>query len=307
MATKHQIAEEINKIRLSAQDSVRHKYLKELSDCTGRDTLVYCTAFSTPKANGIPGNFLSLTSEDMQGLMTAMHGLNNDKLDIIIHSPGGSVETVDQIVSYLRAKYTHIRAIIPQNAMSAACMWACACDEIIMGKHSAIGPIDPQITFPTQNGSPFTAPAHSLISEFNQAKGEIMSNPASAPLWIPRLTSWPPGLLDICDKHIKLAKQKVSTWLEQYMFNGEADAHQVATDIAEWLGNDANHLTHGHPVAYAEAKSHKLKVSLLEDDQDLQEKVLSVYHASIVTIETTNCVKIIENQNGVGVYTQVNR
>ena len=48
-------------------------------------------------------------------------------------------------------------------------------------------------------------------------------------------------------------------------------------------------------------------MTLLEDEQDFQEKVLSVFHASIVTIEVTNCVKIIENQNGIGVFTQVSR
>ena len=125
---------------------------------------------------------------------------------MIIHSPGGSVEAAEQVITYLRTKYDHIRAIIPQNAMSAATMLACACDEIIMGKHSAIGPIDPQITFPMQNGQLFTAPAHSILSEFEKAKQEILANPGVAPLWIPKVSSWPPAILDICEKTTLLAK-----------------------------------------------------------------------------------------------------
>ena len=87
----------------------------------------------------------------------SLHGLTGKELDLILHSPGGSLEAAEQIVTYLRSKYDNIRAIVPQNAMSAATMIACACDEIMMGKHSALGPIDPQITVPTQVG-PFHIP-----------------------------------------------------------------------------------------------------------------------------------------------------
>jgi len=104
--------------------------------------------------------------------MSALHGLKNDKLDPILHSPGGSLEATEQIVNYLREKYAHIRVIIPQNAMSAATMIACAADVIVMGKHSAIGPIGPQITIPTETGH-FTAPAQSILDEFELAKKEI--------------------------------------------------------------------------------------------------------------------------------------
>ena len=40
----------------------------------------------------------------------------------------------------------------------------------------------------------------------------------------------------------------------------------------------------------------------LEGDQQLQDKVLSVYHATMLTFEKTNCVKIIESHEGKGYY-----
>ena len=173
MPTRDSIATEIINAKAAAQDDVRRKYIKSLSDFTGRDTILYVTAYATGKLGNIPASAISVMNDDVQSFMTAMNGLRNDKLDLIIHSPGGSVEAAEQIVNYLRAKYTHIRAIIPHSAMSAATMIACACDEIIMGKHSAIGPIDPQITFPTPTGL-FTAPAQSILSEFEIAKQEII-------------------------------------------------------------------------------------------------------------------------------------
>lgn len=305
MPARNDIQNEILSAKNSAQDNVRRKYIKELSDYSKRDTIIYITAYTTGKMGNIPPSLVSVMNDDIHGFMSAVNGLKNDKLDLIIHSPGGSAEAAEQIVNYLRAKYKHIRAIIPQSAMSAATMIACACDEIVMGKHSAIGPIDPQITFPTPTGA-FTAPAQSLLSEFEQAKAEIIANPNVAPLWVNKLNNLPHGILDICKNTTDLSIEKVELWLSSFMFNGEADGKEKAKKIAKWLGTASNHKTHGRPIPYNIAKNEGLKIIELESDQDLQEKVLSVFHSSIVTIEVTNCIKLIENQNGKGTYIQVN-
>jgi len=207
-------------------------------------------------------------------------------------------------VQYLRRKYKHIRAIIPQNAMSAATMIACACDSIVMGKHSAIGPIDPQVSFPTATGT-FTSPAQAILDEFEQAKSEIKADPNTIPLWASKIQAYPHGFLQMCQTTLKLSKEKVEEWLKQYMFCNDSNAEQIAKDIAEWLGNAKEHKTHGRPIGIDQALDRGLKVDALEDDQDLQEAVLSVFHATVVTFQVTECVKMVENQNGRGVYNQI--
>jgi len=89
------------------------------------------------------------------------------------------------------------------------------------------------------------------------------------------------------------------------MFKGDSDKIEKAKKIANWLGKAQNHKTHGRPIPFNVAKEEGLKVIELEADQELQEKVLSVFHSSIVTIEVTNCIKFIENQNGKGSYIQI--
>lgn len=307
MPARNEIQDEILTAKSAAQDEVRRKYIKELSDYTKRDTIVYCTAYSTTKMAVLPSNaVVSIMNEDIHGFMTALNGLKGRNLDIIIHSPGGSAEATEQIVNYLRSKYDNIRAIIPQNAMSAATMLACACDKIVMGKHSAIGPIDPQITFPTPTGL-FTAPAQSLLNEFEQAKSEIIENPNVAPIWISKLKNLPHGILDICKNTSVLSIEKVTQWLSSYMFKADADRFDKAKSIANWLGLQDYHKTHGRPIPMNVAIEQGLNIIELESDQELQEKVLSVFHSSIVTIEVTNCVKFIENQNGKGTYFQLNK
>lgn len=294
MPTNAEIQQEIIRARNQSQDFVRRKYLKQLHDHTGRDTILYASAFTSRRIPNIAPFLLSVTTEDVQGFMSALHGLKGDKLDLILHSPGGSLEAAEQLVQYLRAKYAHIRAIIPQNAMSAATMIACACDELVMGKHSAIGPIDPQITFPTPSGQR-SAAAQDLLDEFEQAKKEVESNPKLAPVWVTKIRDYPPGILSVCQRTTELSKLKVTSWLRSNMFKQDVDCDAKAKSVADWLGKASEHKTHGRPIGIAVAREQGLKVLALEDDPRFQDLVLSVFHATSVTFEITNCIKIIEN------------
>jgi hypothetical protein len=295
MPTREYIQNEIQRLKGVGQDAIRHKYLARLHKQTGRDTIIYFSSQGIQRPFPVPASALSVSQDDIQGFMASIHKLKGDKLDLVLHSPGGSLEAADQIVQYLRAKYGHIRAIVPQNAMSAATMLACACDEIIMGKHSAIGPIDPQMLF-----GQMTIPAHTILADFEKARIDITNTPQLGNLWAPRLAILPPGFLNLCEQTIRLAKEKVESWLGKYMFKGEEQ--QKAHDIAEWLGNFEEHRTHGRPIGFDLAFEKGLKVIRLEDDQRLQEWVLSVFHATMVTFQTTSCLKVIENHQGKGHY-----
>jgi hypothetical protein len=295
MPTLEKIQSEVNALKGAGQDTIRHKYVQAMHRKTGHDTVIYFSSYNIQRPFPVPAAALSISQDDIQGFMASLHQLRGDKLDLLLHSSGGSLEAADQIVQYLRAKYKYIRAIIPQNAMSAATMIACACDEIVMGKHSAIGPIDPQMVF-----GQMAVPAHTILRDFERAKADVASNPMLANLWAPRLAALPPGYLNLCEQTIKLAEEKVKQWLGQYMFAGK-DAAQ-ADAIARWLASFDEHQTHGRPIGIELAKQKGLNVTALESDQGLQEAVLSVFHATMVTFQSTNCLKVIENQRGKGRY-----
>lgn len=302
MSSKTDILTEVNGYKKAGQDLVRKRYIKELSEYTKNDTILYASSFPC-NIQGVPSNILNISLSDIQGFMTCLHDLHSERLDLILHSPGGSLEAAEQLVQYLRDKYSYIRAIIPQNAMSAATMLACACDEIVMGRESAIGPIDPQMTMTRPNGVAYTLPAHSILADFETAKREISEDPKAAQVWVPKILEIPNGFLDLCKKTIDLSKSKVEEWLNAYMF--KEDKVKNGHDIARWLGNFDEHKTHGRPINYQLAREKGLKITLLEDDQELQDKVLSVFHSSLITFEVASCVKIIENNLGKGSYVVV--
>lgn len=275
-------------------DTVRRKYIASIYKKTGRNIILYATKWT--QASNIDPELLSITDEDVQGLMEVIHGLEGPNLDLIVHSPGGSPEATEAIVSYLRTKFDDIRVIIPQSAMSAATMLACASNRIIMGKHSFISPIDPQLILHTQVGVQ-AVPAQAILDQFELAKSEC-EDPKKLGSWLPILSQYGPALLIQCQNAIDLSKQLVEEWLESYMFAGKGNAKVISKKIAGKLADHQEFKSHGRHINRDKAKGMGLIIEDLEKDQVLQDLVLSVFHATTHSFNGTNAVKIIENHNG---------
>jgi len=64
-------------------DTVRRKYLAATYEKTGRNTILYATKWT--RAGGTDPELLSITEEDIQGLMEVIHGLKGPNLDLIVH------------------------------------------------------------------------------------------------------------------------------------------------------------------------------------------------------------------------------
>ncbi len=110
----------------SPHDQLRRKYLKALSDRTGRATIVYATAWQEGKEN-VTSADVSVGLIDVQGFMEAVSNAEERELDLFLHSPGGSAEAAEAAMAYLRTQFDHIRAVVPLAAMSAATMMVLAC------------------------------------------------------------------------------------------------------------------------------------------------------------------------------------
>jgi hypothetical protein len=286
-----EIQTELNNKNPTAFDTVRNKYLKVLADKTQRNTIIYATRWTS---GDIPANLVAITDEDLQAFMEAIHGLKGDQLDLILHTGGGSAEATDAIVTYLRQKFINIRVFIPQAAMSAGTMLALSGDEIVMGKHSFIGPIDPQFILNTTVGIQ-VIPAQAILEQFRNAQKDCADNPKNLNSWLPMLSQYGPALLVQCQNQIDFGKELVKNWLTNYMFKDEDG--KKAEKISEFLSNHDNFKTHGKHISIILAKELGLKITDLESDQDLQEKVLSAFHATMHTLNTS-AVKVICNQNG---------
>lgn len=269
----------------NAIDTTRRKYLKLLGDYTNRNVIAYYSGWLQKSGNADA----AVNDKDKNALMVNVHKLDRKKgLDLILHTPGGDLAATESMVDYLHSLFKgDIRAIIPQISMSAGTMIALSCKSILMGKQSNLGPIDPQL-----NG----IPCQGVIAEFERAKNDIRSNPASAPLWQVIISKYHPTLLSSCDHAIKWSEELAEKWLERNMCGG--DLKKSKKILKEFSDHNANK-SHARHISKQKCIEIGLTIENLEDDQELQDRVLSVHHSFMLTFSQTQAVKIVENQLGV--------
>lgn len=274
----------------TSADEVRLKYLNELSKHTGRNVISYYSGFLQKRGPGLE-RLIGMTDDDKNGLMSAINGLDTSLgLDILLHTPGGEIAALESIGHYLRSKFgTNIRAIVPMTSMSCGTMLACCAAQIVMGKQSNLGPIDPQF------GGMST---HAIIEEYERAKKEITKTPAAITWWQFTLQKLNPTLIGECEKAIEWANEIVKSWLCTGMFKDDADAERKAEQICAELNNHHTTYTHERHIHLDKAKHIGLNIVELEEDQVLQDLVLTVHHCYMHTFGTTKSAKIIENHNG---------
>lgn len=135
--------------------------------------------------------------------------------------------------------------------MSAGTMLALADDEIVMGKHSFIGHIDPQFILNTPVGIQ-AIPAHAIIAQFKKAQKDFADNPKNLNSWMPMLSQYGTALLFQCQNQNDFGKDLVTSWLTNYMFKNE-DGNK-AEEIAKFLSNHDNFKTHGKHISLQQAK-----------------------------------------------------
>jgi len=283
----HELLEEI-KVKGSTYDVVRRTYLQKLYRLTRRNIIIYYSGWlQKPGLYGVHVN-----DADKNGLMTVIHGLDRSKgLDLILHTPGGETAATESIVDYLHSMFGNdIRAIVPQLAMSAGTMIACACKEILMGKQSSLGPIDPQLG---------NLPAHGVVEEFKRAHEEIKNDPSRIPLWQPIIAKYNPTLIGECEKAIQWSNDMVKEWLIKGMLSQLPDATERADAIIKELSDHALTKSHARHLSAKKCKELGLNISMVEDDQKIHDAILTVHHACIHTLSSTPAFKIIENHKGV--------
>lgn len=274
----------------SHHDTLRRGLAKKLAKLTKRNVILYYSGWL--QKNFVPGaTDFGISDADKTGFMTVIHRLNPAKgLDLILHTPGGDMAATESIIHYLHSIFgNNIRAIIPQIAMSGGAMIACACKEIIMGKQSNIGPFDPQI-----NGTPSQA----ILEDLTRAATEMNQDVKRAMLWQPILQKYDLGFFALCKNAIKMADEVVRKSLIECMFKDDPKAADKAAKIIATLGSHSETKTHARHIHKDEAKKLGLNIIDLEKDPQLQDAVLSLHHACVLTFEQTPAVKIIENDMG---------
>lgn len=169
--------------------------------------------------------------DDAQTVLRAIRETPAGKtIEIILHTPGGLVLAASQIARALSDHDGRIIAVIPHYAMSGGTLIALAADEILLDRHAALGPVDPQLG---------QFPARSLV--------DVAAMPG-------RHEDQTLLMADVGRKALMQVKATVQALLQKHMDETRA------ADLAELLSMGV--WTHDHPLMASELEQFGLPVKV---------------------------------------------
>ena len=273
----------------------RKKMLKKISSLRGnRDVLVFAADFSEPRAP------TSIDYTDILPVQDQLSNLSGESIDIILETPGGIGEVVEDIVKQIRNKYDYVGMIIPGWSKSAGTIFAMAGDEILMGDTSGLGPIDAQIF---AKGKKFSADA--FLEGLDKIKKNIEKTGKLNPAYIPILQQISPGEIQHYENAQDFSKKLVTEWLEKYKFkywekhsSGEPvtqeERHKRADEIAEELCSQKRWLTHGRSITHDDFEKLRVKITDYSKIPELNDAITRYHILLRMSFEQTPLYKIFE-------------
>ena len=276
----------------------RKRLLKNIKRLRGGRDIIVMASDLTKNVNN------SIEYADILPFQDQLSSLNGTAIDIILETPGGFAEVVEDLVRLVRDKYERVAVIIPGYSKSAGTIFAMAADEILMGRFSALGPIDAQIA---SNGKRFSADA--FLDGLDKIKEEVIANGGRLnPAMIPILQNISPGEIQHCENAQNFSIMLVKQWLASYKFKywethsstgakvTQEDKEKRAEEIASKLCKHSDWLTHGRSIKIDDFKKMKLLITDYSKVGELDDAITRYYTLLRMTFESTNIYKIFENK-----------
>ena len=135
------------------------------------------------------------------------------------------------------------------------------------------------------------------MSEFEEAKADLAAHPENAQYWAIKLQQYPAAFMKSAMDAMELSSELAKKWLGDVMFDSKKDKKKIEK-IVERLNEHKRTKAHSRHLNIQLCRDIGLNVYAMEDDDELQDAILSVHHAFMVTMNATPVVKVIENQNG---------
>jgi ClpP class serine protease len=169
---------------------------------------------------------------DSEEVLRAVRMTDDDiPIDIVLQTPGGLVLATLQIAEAIHEHKAKVTVFVPHYAMSGGTLIALAADEIVMDKHSVLGPIDPQVG---------QWPAASLLKVVEQKP-------------LAKIDDETLIMADVGRKAIAQVRQAARKLLERRLPADQADTIAEKLSVGTW--------THDYPIWAATANELGLPVS----------------------------------------------
>jgi ClpP class serine protease len=221
-------------------DAMRTRKIEQIEKMRGSRVILMVHRQETMSLLGFPV-MRYIDVNDSEEVLRAIHMTDEDvPLDIVLQTPGGLVLAALQIARAIQSRKSKVTVFVPHYAMSGGTLIALAADEIVMCKHSVLGPIDPQIG---------QYPAASFIKVVDQKPISEVDDQTLI-------------MADIGGKAIQQLEAAATSLLKRHMREDAARPLAAKLATGTW--------THDYPISAEEARSLGLPVSTDMPNEILQ-------------------------------------
>jgi len=273
---------------------VHQSLVTQIEEKTGRNLICYVCNFPHP-AGSISMDDASLIEIVLKSIDISKY---EEKLDLLIQSPGGDPNGAERIIHTCRSYSKSFRVIIPKTAMSAATLVAMGSDEILMSLTSELGPIDPQMII-GQAPNQTIRPAISFIDAYedliNKAQEAIANKKAPHP-YLELLRRMDPSWIQICLKARNLSGTIAKEYLSKYMLKGKSK--EDIDKIVEKFLRTGEEALHGRIIRADKAKEYGLKISIEDKNSDLWNLIWELCLRCENYVQQKGLAKYIVARNG---------
>src|SRR5258705_13116697 len=128
-------------LRQRMLDAMRMRKIAQLERKRNSRVVLLVHRQETMKLLGFPvARYIDIN--DSEDVLRAIQMTDDDvPLDIILHTPGGLVLAALQIARAIRSHKAPVTVFVPHYAMSGGTLLALAADQIVMCRHSVLGPV----------------------------------------------------------------------------------------------------------------------------------------------------------------------
>lgn len=276
--------------------------LMSLISAYNKKTNSFLMVYAGALSKSIPG--VSMGMEDYYTIFDILKKNTSTKLNFYIETPGGSGEACEEIVRFLRNKYTEISYIIAGEAKSAGTIMALSGDEILMTDSGSLGPIDAQV----QIGRCVQS-AYDYMDWVNKKRKQAKNNNKLNPFDATMVAQISPGELNGVYNSLNFAKDLVVDWLPKYKFKNwnitDTKKRKVtpkmkkerARKIVAQLINHKKWRSHARSFKIQDLENIGLKIKRIDDDIDISDLVYKIQMVIKLLFNSSTVYKIFAIEN----------
>lgn len=276
------------------------RLISEYNKLRGTYLFVYAAAIGKP----IPA--VPIEQADFYVIHDLLSGKKdtNKNVDIYLETPGGSGETAEEIVRFLRNNFDTVSFVVSGEAKSAGTIIVLSGDEILMTETGSLGPIDAQVRIGRSIVS-----AYDYIEWVNEKRKEAEEKGALGPFDATMVAQITPGELSGVFHALEYAKDLVIEWLVKYKFKKwvvtetrnipvtEELKRKRAEEIAKELTNHSKWRLHGRSIKRYDLENIGLKIKRVEDDPLLSDLIYRIQLICRLLFDTTTTFKVFATED----------